>query len=439
MHTIKKYKCLKFVFPVLTVISVLFIYILISFYRDKDSFEINDVYGNWKVTRVIYQAKGGFGALPLGNEIGRSFSISEDKIKDSKQYDTAVLEKQVCYDIDILQCEEKKCDLSDGETLVDFQLDNNIVLSKAGIADTVITEYTFYAYKEGLKEGDYFYAPEMTVFPYKRNNKDILVKKFHYGSYILERYKNQIKTGDLQGKWMVEGLVSRGRGEKEGIDFIENYGKVYQFVDDMLKYADSEYEVSYEKEIVDREEYERINGISEGLGIENEEIYIFHVKLPGNRDVEVIPINDNEIITQIGEQWFCLKRIKDYIEPAVYDESILNGEWKPTLLMSIGDVDPEMEANNYSSPLYWYGNSVTMNTDFYAVSVSEWKTENIQAKNFQEKFKVPQNVMELFSDTDMLHTAFRTVGQAEEIYIILDSSTMLRGRNGLWFKLEKIE
>ena len=77
---------------------------------------------------------------------------------------------------------------------------------------------------------------------------------------------------------------------------------------------------------------------------------------------------------------FCLKCIKDYVEPAVYDESILNGEWKPTLLMSIGDVDPEMEANNYNSPLYWYGNSVMLDADAYAyvVSVSEWKVDSIQ-------------------------------------------------------------
>ncbi|MBD5395713.1 MAG: hypothetical protein HDR71_15955 [Lachnospiraceae bacterium] len=439
MHTIKKYKCLKIVLPVLLIIFLLFIYILISHHSDKDSFGINDVYGNWKVTRVIYQAKGGYGELPLGNEIGRSFSISEDKIKDSKSYDTAVLEKQVCYDIDVLQYEEKKYDVSGWETLVDFQFNNNIVLDKAGIADTIISEYTFYAYKGGAKEEDPFYAPAMTVFPYKESNKDILVKKFNYGSYILERYKNQIKTGNLQGKWLVEGLISRGRGEKEGIDFIENYGKVYQFADDILKCADSEYKVSYQKEAVDREDYENINGISEGLGIENKEIYIFHVKLPDDRVIEVIPINDNEIIAQIGEQWFCLKRIKDYVEPAVYDESILNGEWKPTLLMAIGDVDPEMEANNYSSPLYWYGNSVMLDADAYVVSVSEWKTDSIQAKDFKEKYNVPQNVIETFNDTDMLHIASRKVGQAEEIYIILDHSTMLRGRNGLWFRLEKIE
>lgn len=46
--------------------------------------------------------------------------------------------------------------------------------------------------------------------------------------------------------------------------------------------------------------------------------------------------------------------------------------------------------------------------------------------------------MSMLKKTDILQVAVRRVKQVEEMYIILDDNSMIRGRNGLWFRLEKI-
>lgn len=60
--------------------------------NEKDFWNVNDLYGGWKVTRVICTAKGGYGDLPLGNDIGRYIYISEKTVTDSKQHEEAAAE-----------------------------------------------------------------------------------------------------------------------------------------------------------------------------------------------------------------------------------------------------------------------------------------------------------------------------------------------------------
>lgn len=439
MRPIKEFRYKKkFIFILLIFFScgLLFLYSDVTY--KKESWKFSDIYGRWKVVRVIYQAKGGYGESPLGNEIGRSFDISENIIKDSKSYDEAMLEKQICYNMDVLYCEENEFDVSNGHVMRDFQIRNNIILSYAGITDTIILEYTFYAKADNIKDNGLYYALEMTVFPYQTGNKDLLVMHFPYGSYILQRYKKQEKIEDLQGNWMVEELVSRGRSEETGIDFIKMYGKVYEVSNDKLIYEGNTQEISYTKKIVKTEEFEQANFINEGLGIENEKIEVFHMKINDEYETDMIPINNNEMIVKIDEQWFCLKRIKEYTGSTIPVDNILRGEWKPTLLMAIEDVNENLEANTYNSPLWWYGNQVILDKEVYVVDVSEWSINKISVSDMQKMYDIPQNVLDMFNKSDVLQIAVRIVNQVEEIYIILDDNSMIRGRNGLWFRLEKI-
>lgn len=417
---------------------ILSIHMLRNDVKENPSWNVDDIYGNWKVTRVIYAAKSGYGDLPLGNDIGRSFCISEEIIADSKQHDDAILERGICYDMHILGHEKNEYDVSENEIAAEFNFRNNIILSIAGITDAIIPEFVFYADKENSAD-DAYYASFLRLFPYKKNDKDILVMELPYGSYILERSISQEKTENLWGKWMVKELVSRGTGERESIDFIEKYGNVYQLTYDKLKFQDEEYEALFTKEFVDRKKYEESNGIEEGLGINNKKIVVFHAEINTKYNMEIIPVNDDEIIAQIEDQWFRLKRIKEYIEPSIPIEDILTGEWKPVQLIEMENVNMELEALTYSNPFWWYGNCVRMDASWYSAEVSEWKTEEIKAEDFKEKFSAPSNVMDMFKDSDVLHIAVREINHVGEVYIILDKDRMMRGRNGLWFELEKIE
>lgn len=405
--------------------------------NEKDFWNVDDLYGGWKVTRVICTAKGGYGELPLGNDIGRYIYISEKTVTDSKQHEEAAAEGKVCYNMKILKSEKNEYSMYENEMIGEFQRYSSIILEKAGITDQLIYEFIFYADKDS--EDDLFYANNLRLFSYRQNDKNMLVMNFPYGSYILEKDIKQEKGEEVCGKWMVERLVSRGTGEKSGIDFIAHYGEIYQFASEKIVMDDKEYSMSFIRETIDKKRYEEKNGIKDGLGIENQEIEVFHIMVNGGYYTEMIPLNEDEIIMKIDRQWFLLRHIEQYIEPNILSEKVLTGEWKPTLLIAAEDVDQKLEANTYTNPFWWYGNCVKMDTTGYIVDVSEWKTETIQAGNLGKKYNLPSNVMGMFEETDVLHIAVREINHVEEIYIIIDENMMIRGRNGLWLRLEKVD
>ena len=436
--TIEKMYNVKVALYIVGLGCIFLIYIVCFCVKGNNLWDVDDVYGNWKVARVIYAAKSGYGSLELGNEIGRSFCISEQTITDSKPRDAEMKKLKVpYYDMHILRCEKSEYDVTESEILAEFNWRNNIILSKAGITDTLIPEFVFYAETNKTEDND-SYVSLLRLFPYQSDNKDMLVMELPYGSYVLERNSVQKKTCNLWGKWRVEELVSRGTGENVGIDFTEEYGSIYQIAKNRLRLQDEEWEISVTKESVDRRNYEQTNGIKEGLGIDNKKIIIINVKMSNGCSIEIIPINGDEIIAQIGNQWFRLRRLKEYREPSFAEEEVLTGIWKPVLLLEEEKVDPKSEALTYDNLFWWYGNWVMLEADAYSVEVSDWKTEKILAGDFKDKYDVPVNVMGMFDESDILHVAAREVDHVEEIYIILERDRMIRGRNGLWFELKKI-
>lgn len=144
--------------------------------NEKDFWNVNDLYGGWKVTRVICTAKGGYGDLPLGNDIGRYIYISEKTVTDSKQHEEAAAEGKVCYNMKILKSEKNEYSMSENEMIGEFQRYSSIILEKAGITDQVIYEFIFYADKDS--EDDLFYANNLRLFSYRQNDKNMLVMNF---------------------------------------------------------------------------------------------------------------------------------------------------------------------------------------------------------------------------------------------------------------------
>lgn len=107
------------------------------------------------------------------------------------------------------------------------------------------------------------------------------------------------------------------------------------------------------------------------------------------------------------------------------------------LLLEEENVAPELEALTYENLFWWYGNCVMLDAASYSVEASDWKTEKILAGDFKARFDVPQSVMGMFDESDILHVAEKEVNHVKEIYVILDRGRMIGGRNGLWFELKK--
>lgn len=71
----------------------IFVLLLIGIYtyRTKsEPWKIEDVYGSWKVTRLIGGYKGTKGDLLYGNHIGRTFTITNENIIDSFRLESAI-------------------------------------------------------------------------------------------------------------------------------------------------------------------------------------------------------------------------------------------------------------------------------------------------------------------------------------------------------------
>lgn len=408
-----------------------------------ENWHIDDIYGEWKVTRLIGLWQGSKDLWTYGNQVGRSFKISEDKIVDSQIRGDVMQElySPPCYSMDILRYEENDIDVSTRENLVHFQISEDIILYEAGILDSSIFKCTFYAADreaEDIREKDFFMSDELEVFSYSRDNKDMLVISLPVGHYLLERYQMQEKTDKLTGLWMVESLVSRGNGELWGIDFFDMYGKCIDISAEYIDEGGTRKQIKWRTKEVDKGNFENQYGIKEGLGLENETIQIWYGEGMEDNSAIVIPINEQEIIYQIGEEWFKLHRVEQYTETITDEPEILQGNWKFVQLLASENVDEEVEQQaDYKA--WWYGCLLMFDNSRYEEgTISDWIIEEYDADIFYDKYCVPLNVVNILNDIDTVHVALRTFNGLEEIYIILSDDTMIRARNGLWYKIVRI-
>ena len=113
----------------------------------SEFWKIEDVYGSWKVTRLIGAYKGTKGDLLYGDHIGRTFTITNENIIDSSGLESTIEEAdgQICYSMQILKQDECVIDVSKQENLKDFQIESGIILCDAGIKENSISQYIFYA------------------------------------------------------------------------------------------------------------------------------------------------------------------------------------------------------------------------------------------------------------------------------------------------------
>lgn len=430
----------------------IFVLLLIGIYtyRTKsEPWKIEDVYGSWKVTRLIGAYKGTKGNLLYGNHIGRTFTITNENIMDSFGVESAIEEAdgQICYSMQILKQDEDVIDVSKQENLQEFQIESGIILYYAGIKENSISQYTFYAEHSEPNDAeseivrDYHMAPEFEVFSYSQKDKDKLIVSLPIGFYLLERFKKQEKVENPYGFWMIENLISRGNSEKGGIDFYNYYGQCFELSE---RYAGccgkTGTEVIWEKDLVFREAFEKKNNIQEGLGLENDKLGIWYGTGKDGFVIQIIPVNEDEIIISWEGQWFSAKKVPQYEESLENIEAVLYGDWKIVQLLGIGHVDENKELWGREDYIaWWYTRSVTLDHEMYAEdAVTDWESASYTASEFYRKFEVPENMTYLFRDDDVLHIGIQKVYGIEEVYILINKDTLIRGRNGLWYKLERV-
>ncbi len=387
--------------------------------RRDAQWTVDDLYGEWKVTELIQKSKGSYGLLPLGNEIGRSFIISEDRIIDSKVKKVAEQEEQACYSMKWAFCESNvyKDSLS-------FQKENDIYLQKAGITSDVIYEFVF---------GEEDSPLEFCIFSY---DEDRMAIWLHGGYYMLERAKYIERSDNPYGEWYVEEMISRGTGDQEGIDFFQKYGMCYQLDETFVKkgFEEAVEDIEWRVEQTDRTDFERLYGIKEGLGICDQKIEVWYAYKSNEIQAIIIPVFNDKIVMQIEGQWFRLSRILQYSEPKVDMEEVMDGEWKYTQFLG-----SEAENVDTQDIALMYTESIVMNPEEYIEgAVSEAQIEICKASDIIKEKGQIEFLNYFFGDDDLICTAKRSVLDKEQFFVLIDKKTLLFCGEGLWFRIEKI-
>ena len=369
-------------------------------YSPSAKWTINDVCGQWKVTRLIYKSKGSYGNIPLGNEIGRSFTISESQIIDSRSEEMSL----------------KRAGAS------------------AGIPDGKIQEFIFYSDTSEQETSE-----EFSVFTYDYQDKNKLVVWLHGDYYLLERFESTAKIDDLYGKWCVESMVSRGDGEQEGIQFYKIYGKCYELAKNSLKIGMDEgiQDIDWHIQKTDRLLFEEENRILEGLGVLDEEIEVWYAQKEKEQLLCAIPINNNEIIVRSGEQWFRLCRMDKYIEPSINWETQLSGEWKFTQFLALEDdkaADEQAISECYTKSIMLLDIG-----EYVEGAVTDWEIEAGTVDDLDQNVRQSEYFEYFFSKDDVIHTASRKVYGQEETFVIINNNRMIYSGNGVCFIIEKVE
>lgn len=422
-------------------VALIFVIVIsgLCIYHIKQAkWQISDAYGEWKVVRLVGAYDGTKGDLPYGSNIGRSFCITEEKIIDSTDLQEAILEdeEQRCFSMDILQREETVFDVVKSEDIAQFQIQEGIIVDNVGLKGDVISKYTFSA----KENNDYHIGTEFSVFTY--NDKNKMLVDLPMGYYLLERFKEQQKVKEPYGRWMVNYRISKGNSKENGIKFMDYYGQCFDITKDLFGRCNTSLsQVKWEVKEVNRIDFEKQNGIQEGLGLNNEKIQVWFGTGKNNFSVQMIPINDSEMMILIDEQWFMLKKVEEYQKPKEKTEDILTGNWKFVQFLAAGEVDEDKEWELGRSDYIagWYTTIESFDPIWYAENaVSDWNIAEYSVLELCDKYEIPANVACIFNSNECLQVATRKVYEMEQIFIILDKDTIIRGRNGLWYILEKM-
>lgn len=396
----------------------------------------NNIYGKWKNVRLVESSEHSYGRLPLGNEIGRTLTITESQVIDSKDIRQAKEEQQTTYDMEIASLE-----MTVPEDWVEIQLGYMIILDYAGVSGERIYQYDM----EGPCE-QYQWFNKLTAYSYDESDPDRIMVYIHDGMYLLERYAKQRKGSTPYGEWYVARLTSRGEGEAYGIDFFHKYGKCYEITETGVREGKKEEGTGYtwEHGRVGLEQFEADNHIVEGLGLEDEEIEIWYGSgADGSRKV-IIPIDEERIIMEIDSQWLVLEKAPEYQGLSGFSvDELWDTDWKYVQLLSIGDIDGEKEVWNGQEkeiPVSYYAGTVHFYTDpadYLDGKVPEWEMKDYTAGEFKQEQDTPEYFDLVFEDTDEIHVVKGEINGKKVTYVMLDSGTMLRYSNGLWYVLEK--
>lgn len=424
-------------YSLVIILGLMMVSFFVCLANEKSQWKMSDTYGQWKVVRLVGEYQATKGELPYGTNIGRSFVITKNMIKDSTDLQEALAEdeEQRCFSMNVMQRDESVFEVDKPENIGEFQVQEGIILDYVGFKHNVIYKYTF----NTQDDDDYHTMPEFSVYTY--NDKDQLLVSLPMGYYLLERFKEQKKGIEPYGCWMVSYRTSKGNSKEYGIEFMDYYGQCFEITEDSFGRCDVELsKIKWEVTELNKVDFEQQHGIQEGLGINNEKIDVWFGVGENDLSIMVIPINGTEIIMLIDGQWFVLKNVNKYQESKEEISEILKDNWKFEQLVAAEEIDPCKEicgASDYKA--WWYTQRVLFDSRMYAENaVSDWIIEKCSALEFYNKYDVPDNVRCLFQDEDFLQVAIRKGYGIEEIYVLIDKNTIIRGRNGLWYILRSV-
>ena len=95
--------------------------------------------------------------------------------------------------------------------------------------------------------------------------------------------------------------------------------------------------------------------------------------------------------------------------------------------------EEEIPVNYYGGIAYFY----TDPTYYLDGKLPEWEMKDYTAGEFKQEQDTPEYFDLVFEDTDEIHVVKGEINGKKVTYVMLDSDTMLRYSNGLWYVLEK--
>lgn len=127
----------------------------------------------------------------------------------------------------------------------------------------------------------------------------------------------------LQGKWVIEKCLTNTSESTTGKVSGEWAGKTAEFAMDAVILGEYFWKnVSYKLKRVNAEEYflYKYKDSIKKLGIDDREVYVITVSSGDNFLYDFVKTGDNEIIANIDDDFYCLKKLSDKVDTNFYSE-----------------------------------------------------------------------------------------------------------------------
>lgn len=290
-------------------------------FKKNEDESVEQYYGQWKVTEYIPLNRAVVEQTIWQEEhyLGRTVEITENNISKSIYYWPDELEEHlISYDF----CEV--ADIEKDDTWITQNAETLRWLEGEYFNDSTIKILKFF--QEGEEE-----FPE-TYCAVTRDNQHLIVSWLS-GEYLLEKFdtqNNEISLEDIFGEWKIDRLDSYDstyEGQIKDVEYIPEYRtehlKLSEFYapdwfSQSVNVTEDELKIganingkitSIQSQVVNKDQFEKQQGIHDGLSLNNEELSVWQIYYGDGNDVlTVVPVNKNKMIAHIEMGWFVLTK-----------------------------------------------------------------------------------------------------------------------------------